>query len=154
VGQPTIGRAGSAADDRDRRGLSSRSHAGPLGATVDQRDSQLVSEVNGTKSGARQAAMVKSIEATVYIDRIRELAGGTTTNRPGRGRWLKPRLGMALGSLGAAAGGPDHLGFPAVGLSRSPTSSSRRFEPTASPRPPSGWPQARCGPTAAWSSPA
>jgi hypothetical protein len=37
---------------------------------------KLVSEVNGTKSGARQAAMVKNIEATVYIDRIRELAGG------------------------------------------------------------------------------
>ena len=37
---------------------------------------KLVSEVNGTKSGARQAAMVKNIEATAYIDRIRELAGG------------------------------------------------------------------------------
>src|SRR5664280_502412 len=48
-----------------------------------------------------QAAMVKSIEATVYIDRIRELAGGITTSRPGRGRGPKPRLGMALGSLGA-----------------------------------------------------
>ena len=45
--------------------------------------------------------MVKSIEATVYIDRIRELAGGITTSRPGRGRGPKPRLGMALGSLGA-----------------------------------------------------
>ena len=45
--------------------------------------------------------MVKNIEATVYIDRIRELAGGITTSRPGRGRGPKPRLGMALGSLGA-----------------------------------------------------
>ena len=62
---------------------------------------QLVSEVNGTKSGARQAAMVKNIEATVYIDRIRELAGGITSSRPGRGRGPKPRLGMALGSQGA-----------------------------------------------------
>jgi hypothetical protein len=62
---------------------------------------QLVSEVNGTKSGARQAAVVKNIEATVYIDRIRELAGGITASRPGRGRGPKPRLGMALGSLGA-----------------------------------------------------
>jgi hypothetical protein len=61
----------------------------------------LVSEVNGTESGARQAAMVKNIEATVYIDRIRELAGGITTSGPGRGRGPKPRLGMALGSLGA-----------------------------------------------------
>src|SRR5664280_809400 len=40
-----------------------------------------------------QAAMVKSIEATVYIDRIRELAGGITTSRPGRGRGPKPRPG-------------------------------------------------------------
>src|SRR5664280_3347308 len=62
---------------------------------------KLVSEVNGTKSGNRQAAMVKNIEATVYIDRIRELAGGIMTSRPGRGRGPKPRLGMALGSLGA-----------------------------------------------------
>src|SRR5664280_2224237 len=62
---------------------------------------KLVSEVNGTKSGVRQAAMVKNIEATVYIDRIRELAGGLTTGRPGQGRGPKPRLGMALGSLGA-----------------------------------------------------
>jgi len=61
----------------------------------------LVSEVNGTESGARQAAMVKNIEASVYIDRIRELAGGITTSGPGRGRGPKPRLGMALGSLGA-----------------------------------------------------
>jgi hypothetical protein len=62
----------------------------------------LVSEVNGTKSGARQAAMVKSIEATVYLDRIRRLAGGiTAVSKPGRGRGPKPRLGMALGSLGA-----------------------------------------------------
>src|SRR5664279_3481260 len=37
---------------------------------------KLVSEVNGTRSGARQAAMVKNIEATGYICRIRELAGG------------------------------------------------------------------------------
>ena len=33
---------------------------------------KLVSEVNGTKSGNRQAAMVRNIEATVYIDRIRQ----------------------------------------------------------------------------------
>src|SRR5664280_2391514 len=50
---------------------------------------KLVSEVNGTKSGARQAAMVKNIEATVYIERIRELAGGITTSRSGRGRGPK-----------------------------------------------------------------
>jgi len=59
---------------------------------------KLVSEVTGTKSGARQAAMVKNIEATAYIDRIRELAGGiTAVSRPGRGRGPKPRLGMAWG---------------------------------------------------------
>ena len=46
---------------------------------------KLVSEVNGTKSGARQAAMVKNIEATVYIDRIRELAGGICPVGPVRG---------------------------------------------------------------------
>jgi hypothetical protein len=62
---------------------------------------QLVSEVNGTKSGNRQAAMVKNIEATAYIDRIRELAGGITIKGPGRERGSKPRLGMALGSVGA-----------------------------------------------------
>ena len=102
VGQSAVGRVRSAADDRDRRGFPGRSHAGPSGATFDHRGRQVgQSEVNGTKSGAPQAAMVKSIEATVYIDRIRELAGGITTSRPGRGRGPKPRLGMALGSLGA-----------------------------------------------------
>jgi hypothetical protein len=46
--------------------------------------------------------MVKNIEATVYLDRIRELAGGiTAVGNTGRGRGPKPRLGMALGSLGA-----------------------------------------------------
>jgi hypothetical protein len=69
----------------------------------------LVSEANGTKSGARQAAMVKNIEATVYIDRIRELADGITASRPGRGRGPKPRLGMALGSLGALPEGLTSL---------------------------------------------
>jgi len=76
---------------------------------------KLVSEVNGTKSGARQAAMVKNIEATAYIDRIRELAGGITIKGPGRGRGPKPRLGMALGSLGALPERPDQPGVAVPG---------------------------------------
>src|SRR5664280_292558 len=76
---------------------------------------KLVSEVNGTKSGARQAAMVKNIEATAYIDRIRELAGGITIKGPGRERGSKPRLGMAFGVTGSIAGGPDQLGVAVPG---------------------------------------
>jgi hypothetical protein len=76
---------------------------------------QLVSEVNGTKSGNRQAAMVKNIEATAYIDRIRELAGGITIKGPGRERGSKPRLGMAFGVTGSIAGGPDQLGVAVPG---------------------------------------
>ena len=82
---------------------------------------KLVSEVNGTKSGARQAAMVKNIEATVYIERIRELAGGITTSRPGRGRGPKPRLGMALGSLGALPEDLSGLASPAAASAHPPT---------------------------------
>src|SRR5664280_3364656 len=81
------------ATDEGLRAGAMLAHLARLSTTEVQ---QLVSEVNGTKSGARQAAMVKNIEATVYLDRIRELAGGITTSRPGRGRGPKPRLGMCL----------------------------------------------------------
>jgi hypothetical protein len=86
------------ATDEGFRAGAMLAHRARLSTTEVQ---QLVSEVNGTKSRARQAAMVKNTEATVYIDRIRELAGGIPIKGPGRGRGPKPRLGMALGSLGA-----------------------------------------------------
>jgi hypothetical protein len=94
-------RCGSAADDRYRRGFPAGAMLAHRARLSTSETVQLVSEVNGTKSGARQAAVVKNIDATVYIDRIRELAGGIAVSRPGRGRGPKPRLGMALGSLGA-----------------------------------------------------
>ena len=96
VGLTTVGRARSADDDRDRRGSPGGAMLAHRARLSTSEAVKLVSEVTGTKSGARQAAMVKNIEATVYIDRIRELARGIMTSRPGRGRGPKPRL-KALG---------------------------------------------------------
>src|SRR5664280_1504941 len=58
--------------------------------------------------------MVKNIEATVYLDRIRELAGGITIKGPVRA-WAEAAAGDGVWVTGGAAGGPEQPGFAVPG---------------------------------------
>jgi hypothetical protein len=91
------GRLRSIATDEGFKAAAGLAYKAKLG--IDE-VSEIVTEMNQSKSGRKQEAVVKAYADNVYADRVRVSAGGVLASA-GRGRGRTPRqaLGMILSSL-------------------------------------------------------